>query len=43
MGPPIRGTGLRRHITRHYRYRVIYRVVGDLVEVRDVMHPRRDG
>jgi addiction module RelE/StbE family toxin len=43
MGPPVPGTGLRRHVTRRYRYRVIYRVVGDLVEVRDVMHPRRDG
>lgn len=43
IGPPIPGTGLRRHITRRYRYRVIYRVAGNLVEVRDVMHPRRDG
>ena len=43
MGPRIPGTGLRRHITRRYRYRVIYRVVGGRVEVRDVMHPSRDG
>lgn len=41
MGTQIEGTGLRRHVTRRYRYRVIYRVVGDRVEVRDVMHPRR--
>jgi plasmid stabilization system protein ParE len=43
MGPAIPGTGLRRHMTRRYRYRVIYRVAGDVVEVRDVMHPRRAG
>ena len=43
MGRPIPGTGLRQHVTRRYHYRVIYRLVGELVEVRDVMHPRRDG
>lgn len=43
MGSPVPGTRLRQHVTRHYRYRVIYRVVGDVVEVREVMHPRRGG
>jgi plasmid stabilization system protein ParE len=43
MGPAIPGTELRRHVTRRYRYRVIYRVAGDVIEVRDVMHPRRAG
>lgn len=43
MGAPVAGTRLRRVVTRRYRYRVIYRIVGDVVEVRDVMHPRRDG
>jgi hypothetical protein len=42
-GRAIPGTGLRRHVRRRYRYRLIYRVVGKLVEVRDVMHPPRDG
>ncbi|WP_367278470.1 type II toxin-antitoxin system RelE/ParE family toxin [uncultured Amaricoccus sp.] len=28
MGPAISGTGLRRHVTRHDRYRAIYRVEG---------------
>ena len=41
MGPAIPETRLRRHVTRRYRYRVIYRVQGDRVEVRDVMHPSR--
>jgi addiction module RelE/StbE family toxin len=43
MGPAIPETGLRRHVTRRYKYRIIYRVRGDVVEVRDVMHPRRGG
>lgn len=43
MGPAIPGTRLRRHVTRHYRYRVIYRIAGDVVEIRDVLHPRREG
>ena len=43
MGAPVAGTGLRRVVTRRYRYRVIYRAAGDVVEVRDIMHPRRDG
>jgi plasmid stabilization system protein ParE len=43
MGPAIPGTRLRRHVTRRYRYRVIYRIVGDIVEIREVMHPARGG
>lgn len=43
MGPPIPGTGLRRHVTRRYPYRVIYRITKDRVEVRDILHPRQDG
>lgn len=41
MGRRIEGTGLRYHVTRGYRYRVIYRLRGATVEFRDVMHPRR--
>lgn len=43
MGPAIPGTRLRRHVTRRYRYRVLYCITRDVVEVRDVMHPRRAG
>ena len=42
MGSRIDGTSLRCHVTRRYRFRVVYRVVGDTVQVVDVMHPRRD-
>ena len=41
MGRRIEGTDLRYHITRRYRYRVIYRLDGEVVQVVDVMHPRR--
>lgn len=41
MGRAIPGTGLRYHVSRKYRYRVVYRIAGDSVEIRDVLHPRR--
>lgn len=43
MGAAIPGTRLRRHVTRRHRYRVIYRIMGEAVEVREVMHPSRSG
>ena len=43
IGTLIEGTGLRRQVTRRYRYRVIYRVAGGEVQIRDVMHPSRGG
>ena len=42
MGRLIEGTSLRCHVTRRYRFRVLYRIVGETVQVVDVMHPRRD-
>lgn len=41
MGRRIEGTSLRVHVTRRYLYRVIYRHVADVVEIRDVLHPRQ--
>ena len=41
MGRRIEGTGLRYHVTRRYRYRVIYRIDRDTVHVMDVLHPKR--
>ena len=41
MGRRIDGTTLRYHVTRRYRYRVIYRIAGDMVQVMDVLHPRQ--
>ena len=41
MGRRIDDTGLRYHVTARYRYRVIYRVRGDIVEIVEVLHPRR--
>ena len=41
MGRRIEDMDLRYHVTRRYRYRVIYGVVGDAVQVVDVLHPRR--
>ena len=34
-------SGLRFHITRKYRFRVVYRVREGRVEVVDVLHPKR--
>jgi plasmid stabilization system protein ParE len=42
MGRHVEGTSLRVHFTRRFAYRVIYRHVGDIVEIRDVLHPRQD-
>jgi plasmid stabilization system protein ParE len=41
MGRPVLDTGLRLHVSRKYRYRVVYKVVGDVIEIRDVLHPSR--
>jgi plasmid stabilization system protein ParE len=41
MGRRIDGTSLRCHVTRRYRFRIVYRIVGGAVQVVDVMHPRR--
>ena len=43
MGTRIQGTKLRYHITRKYRYRVIYRIVRQGIVIRDVLHPSRAG
>lgn len=42
LGRRIEGTSLRFHITRRYRYRVIYRHRKGLVEIREVLHPRQN-
>jgi plasmid stabilization system protein ParE len=42
MGRQIEETSLRCHVTRRYRFRIVYRVTGGVVQVVDVMHPRRD-
>ena len=34
-------SGLRIHITQRYRYRIIYQVTSDCIEIRDVLHPAR--
>ena len=41
MGRRIDGTSLRYHVTARYRYRLIYRVRGEQVEIVEVLHPRR--
>ncbi len=40
-GRRIAGTASRVHITRRYRYRIIYHVTQDGIEVRDILHPSR--
>ena len=42
IGRRIEGTSLRVHVTRRYGYRVIYRHVGDIVEIKALLHPRQD-
>ena len=41
IGRKIEGTGLRYMVTRKYCYRVVYRAFGDVVEIREVLHPRQ--
>ena len=41
MGRRIEGTRLRYHVTRKYRYRVVYRIEAESLDVVDVMHPRQ--
>ncbi|MGQ0563728.1 MAG: type II toxin-antitoxin system RelE/ParE family toxin [Gemmobacter sp.] len=43
LGRRLEGTSLRLHVTRRYRYRIIYRLDGDTVDIREVLHPRQDG
>lgn len=41
MGRRIEGTDLRYHVTARYRYRVIYRMREETVQIVEVLHPRR--
>lgn len=41
MGRAIEGTSLRYHVTRKYRYRVIYRITVNAIEIRDILHRRQ--
>lgn len=41
MGRRIDGTTLRYHLTRRYRYRVVYRIRGRSVVIEEVLHPRQ--
>ena len=34
-------SGLRVHITQRYRYRILYQVTPDGIEIRDILHPSR--
>lgn len=40
-GFAVDGTRLRCAVTLRYRYRILYRVGPDRIEVRDILHPRR--
>lgn len=41
IGRAIEDTRLRYVLSRRYRYRVIYRIAGETVEIRDILHPRQ--
>lgn len=41
IGRRIDSRGLRYHVTARYRYRVIYRIWRDKVEIVEVLHPRQ--
>jgi plasmid stabilization system protein ParE len=41
IGRAIEGTSLRYILSRKYRYRIIYRIEGDAIEIRDILHPRQ--
>jgi plasmid stabilization system protein ParE len=43
MGSAITELDLRYHLTRRYRYRIVYRVTETTTEIRDVLHPRQQG
>ena len=40
-GFTVEGTRLRCAVTLRFRYRILYRVHADRIEVRDILHPRR--
>ncbi len=40
--PPIAHPRVPRcHVTRYYRYRISYRIAGEIIEIRNILHPRR--
>ena len=41
IGRAIEGTSLRYVLSRKYRYRIIYRIEGETLEIRDILHPRQ--
>jgi plasmid stabilization system protein ParE len=41
IGRTIEATRLRYLLSRRYRYRIIYRINGETVEIRDILHPRQ--
>ncbi len=41
IGRAIDGTRLRYALSREYRYRIIYRIEGETIEIRDILHPRQ--
>ena len=43
MCPIVARDELRCHVTRRFKYRITYRVVGTAIEIRDVLHPSRSG
>jgi plasmid stabilization system protein ParE len=41
IGRRVPGTALRIQVSRQYRYRLVYRISVDAIELRDVLHPRQ--
>lgn len=42
LGRAIENLPLRFHITKKFRYRIVYMTKGDRLEIRDVLHPSRN-
>ena len=41
MGRTVPGLELRFHVTRRYRYRIIYRTTPTVAQILDILHPRQ--
>lgn len=41
LGRQIEGTRLRVHVTRRFRFRLVYRATPEAIELREVLHPRQ--
>ena len=42
LGRAVEGLTLRCHVTKRFRYRIIYLATPERVEIREILHPNQD-